>query len=102
MYKNRHKSRSNTRNIHSSPHRNGYHSRWNNRRSVKKLDANLFIKKASTVSEEKYISSLTFSDFPIADKLKRNILEHGYTTPTQIQEQTIPHLLEGRDVIGIA
>src|SRR5260221_2012174 len=100
MYKNRHKSKS--KNFQSSFKGSGSFSRGNQRRSVKKLDSNLFIKKASSTSRDQYISSKDFSDFPLEAKLQRNILEHGYTKPTQIQEQTIPHLLQGRDVIGIA
>jgi len=102
MYKNKHRHRPNTGNSQSSFQRNGYHSRGNNRRSIKKLDTNLFIKRSANNNSEKYTSAKTFSDFELTDKLKRNILEHGYTHPTQIQEQTIPHLLNGRDVIGIA
>lgn len=73
------------------------------RRVVKKLDANLFIKKAAPVvveAEEK--SSALFTDFALDDKLKRNITDHGYKNPTQIQEKTIPTILEGKDVIGVA
>lgn len=44
----------------------------------------------------------TFADFVITEELKRNIIEKGYTSPTPIQDQTIPSILEGRDVIGIA
>jgi len=102
MYKNRHNYKSKAKNDHSSFNRNGNFLHRNQRRSIKKLDSNLFIKKASNVNAEQYVSLKTFSDFPLVDKLKRNILEHGYTNPTQIQEQTIPHLLVGRDVIGIA
>jgi len=69
----------------------------------KQLDVRLFINKSEPLilDEEPKITT-TFSDFAISDKLKRNISEHGYVTPTPIQDQTIPHLLEGRDVIGIA
>src|SRR5258708_10468364 len=102
MYKNKQKYRSQARNFQSSFNRNGYNSGGNRRRSIKKLDFNLFIKEASSKDTEKYIPLKAFSDFALVDKLKRNILEHGYTKPTQIQEQTIPHLLDGRDVIGIA
>lgn len=102
MYKNNYRLRSQRKNIQSSFNKNGYHSRGNNRRSIKKLDANLFIKKSANINTEKYTSLKMFSDFALADKLERNIIDHGYTSPTQIQEQTIPHLLEGRDVIGIA
>lgn len=43
-----------------------------------------------------------FSDFAISDRLKQNIAKKGYTKPTPIQDQTIPHILEGKDVLGIA
>ncbi|NCN83125.1 MAG: DEAD/DEAH box helicase [Candidatus Pacebacteria bacterium] len=43
-----------------------------------------------------------FSDFAISDQLKANIAKRGYAAPTPIQDQIIPHVLEGRDVVGIA
>lgn len=49
-----------------------------------------------------YVSQHQFSDFAICDTLKRNILAKNYPSPTPIQDQTIPALLEGHDVIGIA
>lgn len=102
MYNNQRKYKPKVRNIHSPFNRQGQFSHGNQRRSAKKLDINLFIKKTSNIHSEQYISLKTFSDFALADKLKRNIVEHGYSHPTEIQEKTIPHLLEGRDVIGIA
>jgi len=55
------------------------------------------------VSEsEEYVSEHRFADFDISAELKKNIEQKNYTTPTPIQDQSIPHLLEGRDVIGIA
>jgi ATP-dependent RNA helicase RhlE len=35
-------------------------------------------------------------------ELKRAVVEEGYTTPTPIQTQAIPHLLKERDLIGCA
>jgi ATP-dependent RNA helicase RhlE len=35
-------------------------------------------------------------------ELKRAVAEEGYTTPTPIQTQAIPHLLKGSDLIGCA
>lgn len=35
-------------------------------------------------------------------ELARNIAEAGYTTPTPIQQQAIPPLLQGRDMLGCA
>ncbi|HSX09387.1 MAG TPA: DEAD/DEAH box helicase [Candidatus Saccharimonadales bacterium] len=102
MYKKRHTYRAKTQNGQSSFNRNGHQFRGKGRKPVKKLDSNLFIKKAAHVDAKIYTSLKTFSDFPLTDKLKRNILDHGYERPTEIQEKTIPYLLEGRDVIGIA
>ncbi|MGE0207353.1 MAG: DEAD/DEAH box helicase [Candidatus Babeliales bacterium] len=67
------------------------------------FDPSLFIKK---VEEQKaaqaYIPKNTFSDFAIEDQLKTNIAKKGYVLPTPIQDQAIPSLLEGRDVIASA
>ncbi len=44
----------------------------------------------------------TFEAMPLAAPLQRAITESGYTTPTPIQAQAIPLLLEGRDLLGCA
>ena len=44
----------------------------------------------------------TFEDLPLHSKLRRGIQEIGYTTPTPIQRDTIPHAVLGRDIIGTA
>jgi len=43
-----------------------------------------------------------FSDFGLADPLLRAVVAAGYTTPTPVQAQSIPHVLEGRDVLACA
>ncbi len=43
-----------------------------------------------------------FTDFLISDQIRKNISDKGYVTPTPIQDQAIPFILEGRDIIGIA
>lgn len=69
----------------------------------KKLDPLFFISNASgTVESNTYVSQTPFAEMKIPEQLKQNIINHGYTMPTEIQEKTIPHLLEGKDVIGIA
>lgn len=52
--------------------------------------------------EEPYRSIHQFKDFNISDTLKANIAAKGYTIPTPIQDQAIPAILAGRDLIGIA
>ncbi len=44
----------------------------------------------------------SFTDFNIPDWLKESLTEMGYTAPTPIQEQSIPLILEGKDVLGSA
>ena len=38
----------------------------------------------------------------LIEPLQRAVADEGYTQPTPIQEQAIPHLLEGRDLLGCA
>lgn len=56
---------------------------------------------ATQVSQE-YATQNTFLDFQVVDVLKQNIVAKGYKIPTPIQDQAIPLILGGRDVIGIA
>ncbi|NHN84912.1 DEAD/DEAH box helicase [Acetobacter musti] len=44
----------------------------------------------------------TFADLKLAEPLLRALNEEGYTTPTPIQAQSIPYLLHGRDLLGLA
>jgi ATP-dependent RNA helicase RhlE len=43
-----------------------------------------------------------FQEFGLAEPIVRAIAEEGYTTPTPIQVQAIPVVLNGRDLVGIA
>ncbi len=44
----------------------------------------------------------SFSEFSLDDDVLAAVQAAGYEVPTQIQVQTIPSALEGRDVLGIA
>jgi ATP-dependent RNA helicase RhlE len=44
----------------------------------------------------------SFTDLNLAEPLLRALGESGYTTPTPIQAQAIPKVMEGRDLLGIA
>jgi ATP-dependent RNA helicase RhlE len=46
--------------------------------------------------------TMTFADLALAPFLQRALAEEGYTAPTPIQAQSIPHLLAGRDMLGMA
>jgi superfamily II DNA/RNA helicase len=45
---------------------------------------------------------MKFNELGLSEKVLKAVESSGYDTPTPIQEQAIPHALEGRDVLGIA
>ena len=47
-------------------------------------------------------NTIKFSDLGISEEILRAVEEMGYTQPSPIQEQAIPFVLQGRDVIGQA
>ena len=78
-------------------------SRGNTRNPGENIDVNRFVNRAIIVAEEKvYLPTHQFADLHIEAKLKENIAKKGYTIPTAIQDQAVPEVLKGRDVIGIA
>jgi ATP-dependent RNA helicase RhlE len=48
------------------------------------------------------MTPITFEALPLAAPLQRALRELEYTTPSPIQEQAIPLLLQGRDLLGCA
>jgi superfamily II DNA/RNA helicase len=45
---------------------------------------------------------MTFSKLGLSEKVLQAVEASGYLTPTPIQAEAIPHVLAGRDVLGIA
>ena len=43
-----------------------------------------------------------FIDFPLREPVARALAAKGFTTQTAIQEATLPHALNGGDVLGLA
>lgn len=46
--------------------------------------------------------SSTFAEFPFVESIHQTLEREQYTTPTPIQAQAIPHLLQGKDLLGCA
>ena len=44
----------------------------------------------------------SFNDFGLAAPILRALTEEQYVTPTPIQSDAIPPVLNGRDIVGIA
>ncbi|MFZ1324012.1 MAG: DEAD/DEAH box helicase [Candidatus Saccharimonadales bacterium] len=66
------------------------------------IDPARFVKTAAIGTIEAYAPHHAFTDFALNKTLQDNLAHKGFVTPTAIQDQAIPHALEGRDVIGIA
>jgi ATP-dependent RNA helicase RhlE len=49
-----------------------------------------------------FMSQLSFSDLQLLPALQQALKETGYETPTPIQQQAIPIILHGQDLLGIA
>jgi ATP-dependent RNA helicase RhlE len=57
--------------------------------------------KTPTESSDSPVS-ITFADFGLDPRVQKAIGEQGYTIPTPIQAQAIPHVLAGKDLMGAA
>jgi len=72
-------------------------------RRIKSFDPTQIVNFPPQIKEvAEYVVVNQFSDFDVSDALKRNIAQKGYKTPTPIQDQAIPPILAGRDLIGMA
>ncbi|MEX0896374.1 MAG: DEAD/DEAH box helicase [Patescibacteria group bacterium] len=54
------------------------------------------------IQEEVFVPKHTFAEFGFEQQLLTNVEQHGYSTPTPIQDQAIPALMNGQDVVGVA
>lgn len=68
------------------------------------FDVSQFINRNPVIDavEEVYENTHTFADFALDSALTANIARASLSTPTPIQDQIIPHILNGRDVVGLA
>ncbi len=62
----------------------------------------MLVKKAEPQAASEFQSKHQFDDFAVEEVIKKNIVQKGYSTPTPIQDQAIPEILAGNDVIGLA
>ena len=82
------------------PNRSGRQGRYQNKGAS--LNPLMFVRRAVDVVETPYVSVNSFSDFPLNETVKKNILTHGFDKPTAIQDQAILPILEGKDLVGVA
>jgi len=79
-------------------------SRGGGRFKLSPLDISTFINKAAVITEkvEHFVPEHQFSDFKINPTILQTLEKNGYKQPTPIQDKIIPHILNDRDVVGLA
>ena len=81
---------------------NRYNARPKRGNTKQNIHPSKFIKQAKMVESAAYEPNYNFADFNVHQIIKQNIINKGYVTPSPIQDQAIPHGLEGKDIIGVA
>lgn len=61
-----------------------------------------FVPASLRTNFESSVMSITFDSLALGEPIQRALRERDYTTPSPIQEQTIPYVLDGDDVMGCA
>lgn len=79
-------------------------SRGNSRFKLSALDLSSFINKAAIITEkvDHFIPEHQFADFKLNPTILETLEKNGYKQPTPIQDKIILHILNGRDVVGLA
>jgi len=73
------------------------------RRRSASFDPFLLIKKTQNKTKREIITiKNSFADFKVEKRIKLNVKNKGYLTPTPIQDKAIPLIIKGQDVVGIA
>lgn len=73
------------------------------KRFGERIDITRFVKKAvpNAVQEKQEITH-AFTDFSFHEMVHKNLAKKGYKLPTPIQDQAIPVISRGGDIIGLA
>ncbi|MTI19570.1 DEAD/DEAH box helicase, partial [Fulvivirga sp. RKSG066] len=76
--------------------------RGGRKKAVSSIDPKMLVKKAVQKEETIYQAPRGYDEMPLSPNLKANLHAKGFKRPTQIQNDTIEHLIAGRDLLGVA
>ena len=82
-----------------------YRQNRNSQHRIKTYDPSVLVQNQVSMAKsapDEYLPKHKFSDFNFNPILSHNISDRNYTALTPIQDQTIPLLISGKDVVGIA
>jgi ATP-dependent RNA helicase RhlE len=83
--------------------RGGSRSGGGRRFQGKFISEEKFVNKNPKTKEQiAYTPNHTFADFGFDNQINSNLTKKGYVHPTRIQDESIPHLLAGKNVVGLA
>lgn len=66
------------------------------------IDLNKYISEGRVLETKKYEAQNSFEDFLLDRELLERIQRKGYKIPSEIQDKTINHILEGKNIVGVA
>ncbi|MFH1910307.1 MAG: DEAD/DEAH box helicase [bacterium] len=66
------------------------------------IDESKFVCRSSSHALPEVKIENTFDSFGFCPEINRNLSSRNYTKPTPVQDKSIPHILKGKDLVGIA
>jgi len=67
------------------------------------INPRLYVSNGESAQEENlYVAGSDFAHFNLDGKIFENVRSRQYKNPTKIQYEAIPHIMAGRDVLGMA
>jgi superfamily II DNA/RNA helicase len=82
--------------------RNNSRGRFKRNTRGETIDIQKLVKKASFIAPTSVKIKNSFKDFNLYRGIEENLNTIGFSAPTSIQDQSISHIMNGRDLVGLA
>lgn len=85
----------------------GWNKRNSNNRGGRRfnkanINPDLYVNENATVEEKTNYHGVDFASFNLDPRLQKNLETKGFVTTTEIQDKAIPHIMDGRNLLGIS